>query len=101
MRRVYYAFAQRLIIHPLTISAVSFSTGLYLFAYMVHIEAIMRALKSMPLGSVPTYVMTALTRGEALTLLSMAVMGVAILYAVAYLRQLHVVVPHAPTYSTR
>lgn len=101
MRRVYYAFALRLVTHPLTISAVSFSTGLFLFARMVHVAEIMRALQSMPLGSVPAYVMSALTKGEALTLLSMAVMGIAILYALAYVRHLHVAVPGSPTLALR
>ncbi len=78
MRRVYYAFMLRMALHPVVVNSLLFIGALFVFARMVHVARIIESLQTLPVANLPVYVMSALSHGEVLTLLSMAVMAVAI-----------------------
>lgn len=77
MRRVYYAFAIRLTTHPVTVNIAAFVFGLFVFAKMVHVARVVQSFETLPLAQLPTYITNALSRGEILTLASMALMAFA------------------------
>ncbi len=95
MRRVYYAFVLRLATHPLLVSTVVFGGALVAFARNVHVERVVDALLSIPVGSVPQFVFSTLAHGELVTLLSLAAMGWATYHVLRYLRTLSVAFPHS------
>ncbi len=78
MRRVYYAFMLRMALHPMVINSLLFITALFVFARMVHVARIIESFQTLPVANLPVYVMSALSHGEVVTLLSMAVMAVAL-----------------------
>jgi hypothetical protein len=93
MRRVYYAFAIRLMTHPLLVSGVVFGAALVLFARNVHVERVVDAFLSIPVGSVPQFIVSALAQGEVVTLCSLVAMGWACYRVLSYLRTLSVTFP--------
>ncbi len=74
MRRVYYAFAMRVVQHPVTMKIGLLAVALVVFAEVVHVRKIVENLLSAPLGSVPQLAFNAVMRGEVLTLLAVGVM---------------------------
>ncbi len=93
MRRVYYAFAIRLITHPLLVSGVVFGGALGLFARNVHVERVVDAFLSIPVSHVPQFIMSALAQGEVVTLLSLVAMSWACYRVVRYLATVTVAMP--------
>lgn len=94
MRRVYYAFMLRLATHPLLVSTVVFGAALVAFARNVHVERVVDAFLSIPVGSVPQFVFNTLAQGELVTLLSLAAMAWASYRVLSYLRTITVSFPH-------
>jgi hypothetical protein len=88
MRRVYYTFMLRLVAHPLLSNTAIFGGALVVFARMVHVERVIDALLSIPLRSVPNFMLSALSHGEILTLISMVLMGFAMLRVGKYIGRL-------------
>ncbi len=74
MRRVYLAFGARIISHQVTLYSALFVVSLLGFAKLVHVQSVLTNLLATELGSLPTFVMNAVWRGEVLTLLALGVM---------------------------
>ncbi len=74
MRKVYYTFATRIVRHPITLQVGLFTAALFVFADMVHVSKVIENLLQTSVGSMPTFVLNALMRGEVLTLIAIGVM---------------------------
>ena len=74
MRRVYYAFALRVVTHPVIMKIGLFVLALLVFAKMVHVSRIVENVLSTPVGQVPQLAFNAVMRGEVLTLMAIGVM---------------------------
>ena len=46
MRRVYYAYTLRMVMHPIVVNGVLFGTALVIFAQMVHVARVVEAFQS-------------------------------------------------------
>ena len=71
MRRVFYAFGLRLVLSPLALYGVMFLSGLLLLAKTVHVAKVWETFINQPVGKVPEFMITTLSHGEVLTLLSL------------------------------
>lgn len=74
MRRIYTAFAARLVSHPLMLNAALFGVALAVFAQQVFVARVVDSLLNTQLGALPQFIFKALMRGEALTLMAIGVM---------------------------
>jgi len=75
MRRVYYAFARRIVTHPITVQSGLFVLALMVFARTVHVRSIIGNFLSINVGQVPTFLVNAVFQhGEVLTLIAIGVM---------------------------
>lgn len=76
MRRVYLAFALRLVQHPIVLQLGTFALALVLFAKLVHVHRVLQGLEST--SNVPQFLYntfaSALMRGEVLTLIVVGVL---------------------------
>jgi len=88
MRRVYYAYTLRMVMHPIVVNGVLFGTALVIFAQMVHVARVVEAFQSLPLMSIPTYIINTLSHGELLTLASIATMAFALFRVGKYVSQI-------------
>ena len=68
----------RMALHPVVVNSLLFIGALFVFARMVHVVRIIESLQTLPMANLPVYVTNALSHGEVVTLLSMAVMVVAL-----------------------
>lgn len=84
MRRVYYAYAVRLILHPLTVSAAVFAVGLWAFASLVFVARILESMSTRPVGELPAYLFRVVVHSDVLTLVVTAVTAAAAIYLVWY-----------------
>ena len=71
---MYFAFAVRVLKHPMVLQLALFGLALMVFAQMVHVKRIVDTLLEMPVGSVPKYVLNAFVHGEMLTLIAIGAM---------------------------
>jgi hypothetical protein len=69
MRRVYYAFAIRLVTHKLLLSAVLLTLSIYGLSVMVHVASIAENLRRVQVGRLDNYVANAFLHTDVLTLL--------------------------------
>ena len=74
MRRIYYTFALTILLHPLVVYGSVFMLGAIVFADLVHVAMVWQNLLVQPVGSVPTFVLTILSQGEIVTLVSLFLM---------------------------
>ena len=74
MRRVYFAFAKRIIMHPIVVQSALFVLALMVFARLVHVHSVIENFLSISVGQVPKFILSALMQGEALTLIAIGVM---------------------------
>ena len=68
MRRVYYAFAIRLITHKLVLSTAFLMLSVYGLSVMVHVASIFDNLRRVQLGRLDNYVANAFLHTDLLTL---------------------------------
>lgn len=73
MRRIYYAFALRIATHQITIQLALFAVALMVFARMVHVRSVLENLLATEVGRVPMFAYSALSQGEALTVIALGV----------------------------
>ena len=83
MRRVYIAFARRIVAHPVTLQIATFALALVVFAKLVHVKRIVEGILNSSLDNIPMYVfhtiVGALWRGEVLTLIAVGVLVFSVL----------------------
>jgi hypothetical protein len=95
MRRIYYAYAISITLHPMMWRGVFLGAAAVLLAQWLHVASIFKNFLSVPVGIVPQYigstVVNAATHGEmivVLTLMAAGVVGLSALYQI--LHSLHV-----------
>ncbi|MFM2381568.1 MAG: hypothetical protein RLZZ76_335 [Candidatus Parcubacteria bacterium] len=69
MRRVYYAFALRLITHKLVLSTVFLVLSVYGLSVMVHVASIFDNLRRVQVGRLDNYIANAFLHTDVLTLI--------------------------------
>ena len=74
MRRIYFAFLKRITTHEITLQLALFSLALLVFAKMVHVASVIDNFMNIPVASVPSFVLNAVSHGEVLTLLAVGAM---------------------------
>lgn len=79
MRRVYTAFAARIVSHSIMLNVAIFAAALAIFAHVVHVHKVIQSIFSVPLGALPDLVLNAVMRGEVVTLAAIGVMTLAAL----------------------
>lgn len=71
MRRVYYAYALRIVLHPLVVHGVLFAIAIYGLSVVLHVASIINNLRSIPVGKLDTYIFNAFMHAEFLTFVFM------------------------------
>lgn len=74
MRRVYTAYAGRLLSSRAMLYSSMFLASLAVFAHTVHVHKVFVNFASQPLAHAPQFVLNALLRGEVITLVAIGVM---------------------------
>ena len=78
MRRVYHAFALRVVTHPVIMKIGLFMLALLVFAKLVHVSKVLENIFSTTVGQAPGHlfniIFNAALAGEVLTLLAIGVM---------------------------
>jgi len=69
MRRIYMAFAQRLILHPVTLQAAVFVGVVWWLKELVFVAHIWQSFVTTPIGELGTFIAQVVTNADALTLL--------------------------------
>lgn len=69
MRRVYYAFAIRLITHKLILSTVFLVLSVYGLSVMVHVASIFENLRRVQVGRLDNYIANAFLHTDVVTLI--------------------------------
>ena len=91
MRRVYYAFAIRLLTHPTTLYAAAFLGLVWWLKELVFVARIWEAVVSRPIGELGSFALELVHNADSLTLV---VTAVTLAVAVGFARQLqHIPVP--------
>jgi len=80
MRRVYYAFALRLALHPATISLLVFMTCLYALAKLVFVARVVDSLLSVPVRELVPHTFKVLSYADLPTLAVFTVCVVALVF---------------------
>lgn len=93
MRRVYFAFALRLLKHPLTTHGVVLVVAGFILARLVHVAAIYQNILNVRIGDLGNYLYFTLVRADAVTLL---VIGVVVFTILSLRWRLHVPVWRHP-----
>lgn len=68
MRRIYLAFAKRIVTHDVTMQVALFGFALVVFAKMVHVASVIDNFMNIPVADVPAFIFSALSQGEVVTL---------------------------------
>jgi len=67
MRRVYYAYTLRIVLHPLVIHAALFAVAIYGLSVVLHVASIIKNLRAIPVGNLDTYIYNAFMNAEFFT----------------------------------
>jgi hypothetical protein len=89
MRRVYYSFGLRALVHPVTLHVAVLALTGYVLTALVHVSAVYKNLLTVQVGELGNYVALTLMRADVATLV---VLGVAIMTVLSL--QWRLLVPH-------
>ncbi len=74
MRRIYTAYAARIVSSYEMLYVAMFAVALAVFAHMVHVVRVLDNMFNQSFSEIPSFVLHALMRGEVLTLAAIGVM---------------------------
>lgn len=73
MRRVYYAFALRVVTHPLAVHSTIFVLSVFALSRLTHVAAIINNIKSVKVGDLGSYLFNTVMHTEFITLVCLGV----------------------------
>lgn len=74
MRRVYYAFARRIITSQITMQIAIFALALFAFAKLVFVRSVIDNMLATQVENLPAFMIGAVSQSEVITLITIGVM---------------------------